>query len=1440
MPVQHDLSVAPYHDDYDDSKNYYRVLVKPGFSVQTREFNQIQSIFQGQIESFADHVFKNGTIVSGCGIKFDPQFSYVKLTDTDGDGNDVDPEDLTDLMVKNANNVTGIILEGLSGFETQAPNLNTIYVRYISSGDDKITKTFAADQLLTVYDNTAPVESIVVNAGGSSFANSDQVQILPALTINVTSGSFIAGANVSQTIGANTANAIIVSIANVTNSNNKVIVVKPYNADLSNTSLSAQKWSFVANATISTDGGSVANVVSVLGSAASARIITDGSGVITNVVMTGSGSGYFTVPWVTVRTNSTAVASAFTLTARTYRKLLTVAPSNTTPVGVGYALSVSDGVIYQEGTFIRVHPQRVIVKRYDNTPNGLIVGFEQNTSIVNASIDTTLLDNATGEPNFAAPGADRLKIVPTLRVVSNTAEFNSNTFFSIVEFYDGNPAKQVKMTQYSAIGDELARRTYDSQGDFVVQPFYLGSRDQNPLSTNNFNVLIGPGLAYVNGNRIETFYDTTVPTKRGIATKQDRSKTGSFSIGNYVKVTEVGGRPAFKAGEKVELRANTVTFMTVSGNGTGGYTSISSAANTAAGAILGTARVRGIQLDDGEIGTNTAIYKVYLFDINMASGKSFGDVRSIIMSETSRQFVADIVRDVNPITNTSSAVIKEPQFNTLVFKTGRSSVSHANNVSYLYQTTNNYTYANNGVVTITLTGPTETHPYSPSSNLTVTQLESIIVIPVANIETTTTAATLDLRAGNATSLPIVNSSADWPSEISVGDHLRIVNASANTYMRVEGVINARAIFVSSNVNFGSGTAYAFRLPQDIVVPVERAYRSANLDGTGKTLTLRLPVFTSTNSLADGNVAVCFNIERSDESPTSKTVNRNVAVKLQLSNAVSNTVGPWSLGIPDVFRLKSVFKVTTDQVAGCTIGAGGSGYINAETLSFSGGGGSGAAGYVSTNSTGGITNVTITAHGSGYGSAPGVTINTAGGTAGSLTAVLHTAATINTNSEDVTGAFFVDSGQQAGFYGLSKLVRSPGAASAAVTLNANTILLALVDCFTISSFGGYFNRESYPINDTTPLANSTSTINTVEVPEFRSTYDQKLYFDLIDSLDFRPYIANTANVTANVAAAHINPSDTVTMSAAEKYWPVPNDDYAFGVDFYLGYTATVTVDDAGSFVVIKGMDSERPLDPPDAPGGVMVINYMSVPPYPTIPLVPDSTVLDFLDKRLGNATGVITTRLQNHLVKVLEDTTKIMDRNQPIRYTMEDIGNLDRRIKILEYYTSLSLLEANVVNLAIPSSGNAALGRFKNGFFVEGFDNMDTADQNNLEFTAEIDEGASRLISGKDSLKLNIQFNLSPFIANGSVNPTSDWIASIHRFNENGQELLAADASANTFDTGRIATMPYTEETVVDQQIYDGVTSIPIVPTGFSGVMDVNEVSFDVLGILVHNGRPRNL
>ena len=79
MPEKVDLNVSPYYDDYDEDNKYHKVLYRPSRPIQARELTQGQSILQNQIERFGDHMFKEGSIITGAESNVDMDVIYVKV-----------------------------------------------------------------------------------------------------------------------------------------------------------------------------------------------------------------------------------------------------------------------------------------------------------------------------------------------------------------------------------------------------------------------------------------------------------------------------------------------------------------------------------------------------------------------------------------------------------------------------------------------------------------------------------------------------------------------------------------------------------------------------------------------------------------------------------------------------------------------------------------------------------------------------------------------------------------------------------------------------------------------------------------------------------------------------------------------------------------------------------------------------------------------------------------------------------------------------------------------------------------------------------------------------------------------------------------------------------------------------------------------------------------
>lgn len=82
MSQKTNLNVSPYYDDFEKGNNFYRVLFKPGFPVQSRELTTLQSILQNQIESFGNHIFKDGSVVIPGNVTYNSEYYAVRINST--------------------------------------------------------------------------------------------------------------------------------------------------------------------------------------------------------------------------------------------------------------------------------------------------------------------------------------------------------------------------------------------------------------------------------------------------------------------------------------------------------------------------------------------------------------------------------------------------------------------------------------------------------------------------------------------------------------------------------------------------------------------------------------------------------------------------------------------------------------------------------------------------------------------------------------------------------------------------------------------------------------------------------------------------------------------------------------------------------------------------------------------------------------------------------------------------------------------------------------------------------------------------------------------------------------------------------------------------------------------------------------------------------------
>ena len=291
----------------------------------------------------------------------------------------------------------------------------------------------------------------------------------------------------------------------------------------------------------------------------------------------------------------------------------------TSPFNDAMAFSIDSGVFFVDGKFIYLEAQSIAVNKYSNTSSHNI-GLVLNETIVTSDTDSSILDRAQGSPNYAAPGADRYKASLTL-TVKDLADDVDN-FIEIARIVDGALVVNQDKTVYSEIGKELARRTFDESGDYTVKKWPIQILDDvsDPSDATKFTVALDPGKAYVKGYEFGTINQTFLTLDRARDTDQADNIDVSLSYGNYVYVTSMFG--AFST------NATSSPYSSVE------IHNVARASVSSSSTKLGTAKVRFVQWLSGTPGTS-AIYKMYLFNIVMDSGKFFKDAESIIINSSS-------------------------------------------------------------------------------------------------------------------------------------------------------------------------------------------------------------------------------------------------------------------------------------------------------------------------------------------------------------------------------------------------------------------------------------------------------------------------------------------------------------------------------------------------------------------------------------------------------------------------------------------------------------------------------------------------------------------------------------------------------------------------------------------------------------------------------------
>jgi len=833
MAIETNLNQSPFFDDFDETKNFHRVLFRPGFAVQARELTQLQTILQNQIERFANEVVVDGTVITGVGLKTDT-IDFVKLRDKDANNRVLLLGDFFESgVVANATvtgattGITAQLIDAKEGSEAADPNFLSIFVKYTNS-TNKVT--------------AFTVSSTLDADAGTGYSNGDVIKV---------NGGVGVSANATVTTGAS--NTSVVSLTVV-------------------------------------DGGSYTTFPLLTGAPTTAET---GSGTGLKVDLTMTSYKTFAdneVLNVRRRSNTEFLVAANTITS--------------SATGQGFRATVSDGIVYHKGHFIRVAPQSHIVEKYSITPSKKI-GFITAESTVDSNEDSSLLDNSTGSTNFAAPGAERLKLLPTLSSRDLTAA-NTTTFFTIATVENGSVIQRRTDTTYSDLGQYIAQRSFETNGNYATEPFNIRIREHLRSTTNlgrynldgggDNNKLVAEvekGVGYVNGNRVSIESPVFRDVDKATDFETKDARVIGQAIGNYVFVKEVVGTWDFQGLREVSLRD--AVQNGVSGKDYG--------AQSAQGSEIGTAKIRGIAYESGATGTVEGRVRLYIFDIQMNSGSSFSDVRGIYENNASGpKSMADLVLE------SGIAVLKESGKNTLVFpftQKGTKTLKDADNnvdTQFVFATEATIQFSGgSGTVPVSSNGAHAggTESMNDTGTLTLADRRNIFVVAKAQVDTADHTGTITDIAGNT----ITGSSTTFASTYAVGDMIKITDGG-NTYTEIVSEITSDTILKTIGAiavtRTGATLGHATRFPTG------RVFDSANLNITSTSGQHSIDIVPLQNTATSFSTSVYYNVLRTDAVQTAKTVNKSKYIHIDTGSHSASKNGPWSLGVSDAYQLEAVY------------------------------------------------------------------------------------------------------------------------------------------------------------------------------------------------------------------------------------------------------------------------------------------------------------------------------------------------------------------------------------------------------------------------------------------------------------------------------------------------------------------------------------------------------
>jgi hypothetical protein len=604
-----------------------------------------------------------------------------------------------------------------------------------------------------------------------------------------------------------------------------------------------------------------------------------------------SGTDNVTTSFVTneILTSNTGSIQATTLT------------SNAT--GNSSIITLGSGIIFAKDNFIRVDEQSIVVGKYASNVN-LKIGYTINEEIVSFTDDNTLLDPAQGAYNYAAPGADRLKLTAVL-TTKELSDVNDTNFIERIRLNKGRIEQKFDKPIYNVINDYIARRTYDESGDYIVNGLNVKLREHlkdgtnggflevsdTPAGNNELLIVdINPGKAYVRGYETEVLVTEHVPIEKGIDFIQVDDATFSANYGNYVVVDELVG--------SWDINDQSVVDLYNSAQGAISNNTFSSVGGSLSGTKIGEARVRALDHVSGSKGDKDTTYNMYLYDIQMTAN-TFSQVRSIHSDDGVVDGVADIV------TVSNNAVLKDSAFNTSLVKVPASYIKSLKpgvvDTDWIFLRKFEGLNVTAGQFSLTASELSADEEFTVSTNPSETQRDELFHTYVEKTTASNTGVydTITTLAGN-----VVTGVTSATTKYNAGDVIQI-GTNATYRFSIDSVDSATTLTVTNKDNLSSGS--------NNVVKVFEPGQVISLSGNGGDGTARSATYVNSQQIdfdlhepaLNTTIDIIAELKKVNKGEATKTLQQNVFVELDISTNSDSTSGPWSLGVPDGYALKEV-------------------------------------------------------------------------------------------------------------------------------------------------------------------------------------------------------------------------------------------------------------------------------------------------------------------------------------------------------------------------------------------------------------------------------------------------------------------------------------------------------------------------------------------------------